>query len=420
MTYTDIRATKRVEINRCYEFTFTQGLLLAFVNTLLITVGPIAVILQNLGFPGLFNNLVQNQQEAAGCEVNGFGVLGHPMNNIIETSLSNVGLSFQSSILQSGTYSNTVYLSQSSILQSGTYSNTVYLSEATIGGSDLGGLFVERYGKTIVQFLNSAKILFNADYRIINGVLYFERKDAFFDNTNELVDLEQVSTPTNPVCYMFTTDPEFAIGDYSFVSDSREKMGNEALGDYSDIIIWNEPFNPNRKDTNEVNIPFGAAKFTGDVYDTNVLLQNGERPIGWIITSRDAEPWEAPKVVIVNAIDNDAFTENATVVHAVDGNGERRYNYPFYIGENNNLNPAEENEELYQNFYHIDDPRETPIAPYEISEFTFLATCDQINLVRENGINVHVKTRFGKGFPTEIDINYQNKTLTLKDIKIIS
>lgn len=140
------------------------------------------------------------------------------------------------------------------------------------------------------MLLDKIKGIFNAEWRIINGVLYFQRKD-FYLNDNYIFDFSAQGPDRSKIlrgiCYEPNEKkyPAYITGLYSL--DGSDTKGNEAggkngAGQMSGIVsIGNVDDNPNFEGKLEKVVEFGATKFRLDgastdyIYDAMQVVTNG-------------------------------------------------------------------------------------------------------------------------------------------------
>ena len=139
--------------------------------------------------------------------------------------------------------------------------------------------------RSLDEFLDELKTLYNAEWRILNNKLYFQRKDYFVDGSYVLdlsangADrqklLEGICFEWNEVKY-----PAYADGLYS--GDAGDSCGNEARKHMNTLMSYGDgEQNPNYEGRQNKLAPFGATKFRLDgasedyVYDAMQVVVNG-------------------------------------------------------------------------------------------------------------------------------------------------
>lgn len=379
----------------CIEFGFGQALLVALITPLVLILQAINSALQFLGIGGFTGAITNIQNYMYGCNnhVNVFYI-----KDLLEKDLASIGLTLQSSIFQSSFYSNAVWVDPDE--------GDIEDDQNITGTCQMGTILISKF--TVFQFLEILSDVFNADYRIKDGVLIFERRDFFLTTTEILVNADLAYTQNlaeNAPCYQYTDQAKYANGLFEYTKDAIESVGNNALSTYyRDRVEWNDPFDINKSGTFEVLAPIGAPRFAGDGFSP--VIDNG-RPSGLLLLDRQAtRTRQLPKIIVIQG--QDAGDVLFCEAKAVVSNGE--YNNPMWFREGSN--------ELYDNFWSIEDPRTTPNEPYELQDFEFCATCDQIRQVRNNGIDILVESQLGKGTPQEIVIDYEKHTITIKNTKL--
>ena len=395
-------------IKYCNEFSFMTAIIailyigfLPIIDTILFVIN-----LFNINAPGLENFISNFRNSATGCG----NYHGSPyLLDIFEFWSTKCGISFSSSILQNAPYDKTAVLCAESR----------HGIKWTGAGSQPLGLYVEDNFPimSVVELLDLCKVVFNADYQIINGVLHFERRDFFKQFLVELVDVEATHAAgrsDEPPAYKFVLDSSKAYFTGEYINDSADEKGNESniYGKYKDIVEWNDPFDDCKEGVHEVEIGFSASSYMrtdqsskfidglresggilGESFYNHLLLKNG--------TSG------ALKLIIVDSSGEKAIRRSI-------GDDKFDYNFPYYINENY-VEP-----ELYQRFYFIEDPRTNEDNRVELDSYSYAPEnfCETVQLIRDNGIQIAIVTPYGSGIAEEIEINYNLQIVTVNKVVI--
>jgi hypothetical protein len=143
---------------------------------------------------------------------------------------------------------------------------------------------------TLDTFLDELKALYNADWRIVNNTLYFQRKDYFLqtnpvynfntDSSDRLKLLEGVCYEWNEVKY-----PAYTRGIYT--DDPSDKCGNEAKASMNDMVPHgNTDDNPNFEGVQEKTSIYGATRFRLDGITPDYIADAGQANVnGGIFSS---------------------------------------------------------------------------------------------------------------------------------------
>jgi hypothetical protein len=237
---------------------------------------------------------------------------------------------------------------------------------------------------TLDTFLDELCLVFNAEYEIRNGVLYFERKD-FFSPAQGWIDTNKdseivVSAP----CFKYKDKALPAYFDGSLSMDGVDLSGNEAMERFSDIIEWNIPVSKSQSGPEEVQIPVGAVRARNDGVDNDLFDLIAALPnygaFAWLPVVSNINAWEkafllpnhqafTAKLLVWDGVSySHAYIKrdyttvmagypswtsvpvpNATVGGPLPIPGHR-VNYPYYIHEGA---PGT----LYEEFWKIDNPK---------------------------------------------------------------
>ncbi len=350
---------------------------------------------------------------------------GHP-SHYVRTYIRNVcarcGLTFQSSILNDPA---SIY-----------YNSVLFAAEVEKGVYDSTPIFANRPILTLEQLLNEyLNITFNADWRIINGVLIFERKDFFFNGVN-WIDTEQLINQgriiDGQVCFTWIDDDRPAYGNFAYTQDSQEYIGNEAKVRFDDIVEWNIPVNEFQAGELKKVIPFGAARFRDDGLDLdvysffvtfaggivnalyfgafsawqNVLLMNQHTALNYKLLIIDETVSDNLNAFVRKDYDN-TFTGGNVVV---DGNNvptDERFNYPYWFQEGNLNN-------LYSLFHYIDNPRQPQSQQFEF-DFSFVFECDEYKTFDfDKAVRLIQGGSVKQGTPEELEIDFINRIIRVK------
>lgn len=305
---------------------------------------------------------------------NGLRALGQKMaaplvRELIEGSLSACGLTFQSSILNeaSSAYFNLAYLAAQQKPYS--FSSKKLIKE----NIPL---------RSVKQFLDELKQVFDADYDVYGDVLIFERRDllpdaALFDITQE-TDLS--------LSYSWEAEQKNAYFDLRYTIDIDEKGGNSEAESFNHIEEWNEDNNDNQSGAFEVNLPFSpyVLDFPFNSSGVKNILTN--------FASLAGQPIPPGKHLEISG----QYVYVPKLLPLVQ-NGES-----WTVSETDAL----KGEALYDNFYFIENPRESGFRGMRFTA-TFIASCSFIE--NANGIS-RVIIPFGnnttKAYVNNIEIDF--------------
>lgn len=329
----------------------------------------------------------------------------------------------------------------SNLLQVGFYENLLLLqAQNEEGCEDCKYIENNMLNRTTIQIMNDLKPVWNADYRIIDGVLYFDWKKRIKQilQRNILCDVEseyQKGNADKPPCYEFDkTLPAYLRLEY--LRDPIDMAGNKRMdtyrldgeepGNYSEIVEWNDPPNEYQKGEETVIIPFSPPAFTDDGREKcKDNLFRKENTFGWaepphrLVLTMGMSSY--PKLILLNKAD-DSFdpwrqkTGEKAECKALCIQGKLDYDIYEY---NTFLWTREDTfEGLYRTYYSMEDPRGGEREMINLQPFTFAFDCEQLKMVMKYGVNLAVKTRYGFGIPERISINFENNTMTVTGVKI--
>jgi len=268
------------------------------------------------------------------------------------------------------------------------------------------------------RFFDKLKPVFNAEWRIENNILKFERKD-FFQSTTPWIDLTNLQSYEYDVCYSWAKKTRYSYGVYEYMTDAFNWVGAEAKSRWSDYAVdWNQPYNPQQKGEYRPVIEFSPCRFRNDGIDEDILsLYSG---ISWLSPAFGAyenvmiiggHTCFIPMLLIWDGIDagNAKVKIGSNLSNYPDGEPgqfvgpNQFYNYPMWFGEGSPGN-------LYTNFHFIDDPRSQNYTGIEYNA-TVEMTCARLQTMSLDG---QVMTKEGKGNIDEITLNFADNKITVR------
>ena len=270
------------------------------------------------------------------------------------------------------------------------------------------------------QFLDELKPVFNAEWRVRNGVLIFERKDFFYIN-EEWVNYDTLEADNyidEKACYSWRDENAAAYLNITYALDAVDWAGNEAVNRFSNIVEWNLPFNPRQTGSKETALPFGTARFNDDGIDRDVMADYNWFPAYWglmnayqrVIIQNNGTSFQ-PKLLIW---DGESIALGRVRKYAIPNSGlpfNENYNWPYNCSEaNTQPNTAYPSDQplvgLYGRFHAIDNPKLSTDQGKEFT-FSFKFNCDQL---LNFDMSKNVTTPLGSGRMTTARTNYTQRT----------
>ena len=268
---------------------------------------------------------------------------------------------------------------------------------------------------SLAQFLDQLNTVFNAEWRIINGHLYFEQA-IYFKNQSPWLVWQNLDPAVSTLCWKWSKVTKPAYGDFSYAEDAIDSIGNEAKDRYNDIVEWNSPPSPVQSGVLKVEVPFGAARFRNDGVTKDILSDfAGYSILGPNINKYNHallldDPMAAlPKLIILHP-DHQGDTGDGSIAFAQWNWGsnetltgpDEQYNYPlwFKYGANGNL---------YDRFYASENPR---VNGWKGMDFT-IETAISCYILSNLDIDRPIETPMGKGMATLIELDFKNGKITI-------
>lgn len=298
--------------------------------------------------------------------------------------------------------------------------------------------------ETLETLLNNIlKPVFNAEWRLYGNTLIFERKD-YFQTTTQWIDavalLGQKRILNSEICFSWIDRDRPAFADFQYIPDAIDSAGSEAIRRWSDIVEWNIPFNPAQKGKKEVILNLTPVRTREDrvgrflfdnfgYFNFYEFMENAlSGAINAIVGGAYSQYTRAIllsqhtflnyKLVIWNGnIENgeviNIYPDSFTGGMVSDSNGNipfvNRTNYPFWFVEGRTNN-------LYSLFHYIDDPRLPQSTQFNFN-FEFEFECSDLSSFDwSKTISLLKNGNIVSGRPTEITINFNNRTISVQGI----
>ena len=299
------------------------------------------------------------------------------------------------------------------------------------------------YNRTATQLATELADVFNMEFVITPDGSF--RVDTVENLTNSAPELANPELAYQNGLAEEAPTFEFEVGKFykqSYIQYSKDTVDEEGNflhnKDYSDVVDWPGAFIGAER--REKTLKFAGSRFmfdritaeTDGFFDSDLQKDRFRQGIfgglnfGGVIGIIDdiaCLPRETdlilsnhtcslPKLLVLEpGTDlNDAKTIKRN--HSVNGNTTFfNYNFPM------KLEYEEEYEELMKGFYSVDDP-DHPHNRYVVMQpFTLSLNPDMIRSIRDNGIFVSFRTRYGLAMPEQIDVNFSNCTAVITGCK---
>jgi len=327
---------------------------------------------------------------------------------------------------------------ESSILNSDPYSNLVLFMAQYKGGINYDKYYTDHWdgwnaaNLNPVELLESLKPLFNADWVIYDGTLYFERKDIIDSLRINIFNLQDSEKAGDIIDLGEVTNEETNFASFygSYKVDGSDSQGTQNVPMYSDRVEWNPAKLKARKGVKETVANFAPAKFTNDINANGFMkfiwytaeladaFNNKSRMTHCLVTGQDI--CSELKLLIIDTkevITIDGYKFPGVKRRKIkDGPNGDVYEYNWEMWFDKEL----PDQELYKRFHYIDDPDNQNGRPinYEfitIKPSDFCTFVDRLNTYKLN-ISIEHKD-FGQGIPGKYVINFFEQTVKFENIK---
>jgi len=290
---------------------------------------------------------------------------------------------------------------------------------------------------TTIDLLEKLKNVFAADYRIIDGVLYFERLDYFDKIRNTKLLNTKDYCLEDSICIEYDNLDDCAYGEYQYSDDFYDKEGQAIKAyQYKGILDFNKPYNPNQKGKCQRLIDFSAARFMFDrvSYEDKGFFnfrrkmdefRDGEDSFfadvffdnEGLVRTRDltlsGNTLSTHKLLVLE--DGFDYNDAQTIRKPYKKDNGKQfwvYNYPMHIDSEADYN------ELTKDFLWIDNPR-LKKDRYKLSDFEVECDCGLIGVILKNFQNIYIQTPICKAIPQIINISFENSKIRISFKNII-
>lgn len=408
-----IDAFTHPKIHYCSQPGFLHYIIITILRPIILLIA--AAINFMIGFLNIFADITKIDTEALNETLFGCGRyhIAPVIREILQYHTDKCGLAFQSSIL----------------VNDPLYSNSALLHAQNEKGQHFSnGSFnwIEdnRWNVSCTDVLKKIAFLHNADYRVKNGALIYERKDFFLTNFEpaeiNLIELCQDGS-LSELEYSIIRGAK-AYGKFEYQKDAIDTEGNRMINDYNDIVDWNDPVQEHLNGEYLVTNEFSPARFMFDRqteekenffdYDKSVDNLRAPRNRDLILTANTAIN------IKVLALEPNTPRNDAKTIRrkrkVTSGTDYYDYNWPYYY----DAEYAEE--ELYQRFHYIDDPNLSEGAYFEINGTVKVLLTKQIAQdILTYGVDIKIITHLGDGKATDgFLIDRAKKEVVISGIKI--
>ncbi len=283
--------------------------------------------------------------------------------------------------------------------------------------------------KTLDLFLDDLKAVHNADWKLINGIIYFERIDFFYSGAIwvNFETEDTAGTIQGKLCLEWRDDKKPSYINLEYSLDSVDPVGGEALNIYNNIVEWNLPFSELQSGHTDVLLPFATPRFRDDDIDEDILGQYSWAPFGLgdqinnfqsVLILAKGIAFQ-PKLLIWDGVDiNFARVQTYELYNELYDPPQlfsvinKNYNYPYMFG-NENILPNTVYPQtlnygtLYSRFYTINNPK---VYTDSGKSFTFTIRYNCASL--QSALTAQwVQLPQGVGRITEMQINLDKKEI---------
>ena len=338
------------------------------------------------------------EKKVHGC---GYYHIGYSLKEVLEYQCAKLNMGFESSILQNGVYSNTVFIPCAS-------GNGFKREEAE--NFD----FSNAPNLSVLQLLEIFRPVFNARYWIEDNVLKFERKDKYTDIQDYVINVDVDEFKGN-LTFEFSKETGYAYGRFEYGIDALDHEGGEMALFYNDIVEWNAPPQEWQKGSlDNVLRDFTPSSYMQSSFSSSFVdglrfeLSGGA--LGGAYKDLVLSTGQSSGMKLMIADLEDSWQGKGWIKaqsKSIPGTKKFRYNYSLFFNEN------QYEPELYQNFHFIDDPR--TMVEVEGGDIEFIPEnfCNFVEIIDKYGVRVGIKSMYGIGLPEAIELDLEFGTAKL-------
>lgn len=249
------------------------------------------------------------------------------------------------------------------------------------------------------QILTLLSEVFNADYRIIAGVLRFERRDWFPDNAVRIP-----GDVWEDYCVAGETAQMVRLLRFKYESDTLDEASHKVQHLYNGNHSFSLADYRALKGDRNINPGFAMSRFNRDNYGDSLIVE--ARASNFVGTA-----------IYHDMILSRGSTNTMRLLDLDPGSGwryakrrklETGWAYQESLAFKKDL----------LEFYSIDDPFKYPRYTTEEILIKPDNMCDALDAIRTNSMNVYFQTPYGRAIPEEVDLLIDEGLLSLKNVTI--
>lgn len=267
---------------------------------------------------------------------------------------------------------------------------------------------------TVPQVLSQLSLVFNADYRVINGVLHFERKDWFPANARKID-----GTVVGDFCVEADPSQLYTNIKFEYATDQGDETSQKVTPTYSGRVDLNPMEYKALKGTRTIAPRIAVSRFVRDGFGDEYIrklrnegLMGGVFLHDFILTN--GQTTELRLLDLQATSNGDYYYATHEPFEPGPDIYQKRLLFRDYEGQ-----PGYKAEGfLYDNYWYIEDPKLHP--RYYTSEIQILAkdVCAALDSIDDFNMNVYFQTDYGRALPEEIDFDPKTSIFTFKKVTI--
>ena len=326
------------------------------------------------------------------------------------------------------------------------YNTTLWCQPNDKGGyrdEDVNFIAGNEPNRTVIELLEQIKRTMPCtDYKIIDGCLYFEREEFFYQAKKEILNVVEKADgkDINP-CYTYNIEGLCIGTEFSFARDAIEGQGNRLMPLYSDYVRYGQSASDSLKDLCRVQSPFSPVR---GMFDCETADRTGFFDLDYIIdVFRKIGQIDTGIGFLDNAFDNifdprdcdmiiqDHTAANCKLIVLESGfdpcdakiskkvKGEFRGRTTYYYNPEFYYDAAMESgcPELINNFGDCLDPNKKR-DKYLMDDLTVKLDCDLLDCVLNNKLGNYITTHYGRAFYDTATIDFDSCRVTFKGLVV--
>lgn len=252
---------------------------------------------------------------------------------------------------------------------------------------------------TVPQVLTQLSLVFNADYRVIDGTLHFERRDWFPANAKPIIG-EAIQE------YCVEADPSqlYTNIKFEYATDMGDETSQKVTPTYSGRVDMNPGEYKSMKGTRTVAPRIAVSRFVRDAFGDEYIrkLRNDGLMGGVFLHDFILTNGQTTELRLLDLSTNSPAPYHYAV-HEPFEPGPDLYQKRLLFRDYEGQPGYSADGFIYDNYYYIENPKEHPRYYSREIHIKPVDICQALIDIDKYNINVYFQTEYGRAVPEEID-----------------